>query len=73
MDGRYTRTFWQVCFILFHSVEDPSASASAKNTLTSLLLTKQTLQMADMKENACYAVLMQNHLEFMTKTIYFGQ
>ena len=47
-----------------------STSASAKNTLTSLLLTKQTLQMADTKENACYTVLMRNHLEFMTKTIY---
>ena len=25
------------------------------------------------KENACYAVLMQNHSEFMMKTTYFGQ
>ena len=65
-------TFWQVS-VLFYSTEDPSASASVKNTLTSLFLTKQTLQMARTKEIACYAVLMQNRSEFMTKTIYFGQ
>ena len=57
-------------FILFHSVEDLFASASMQYTLISLLLTNFAI-LCDIKENACYAVLIWNHLEFMTTNNIF--